>query len=195
MPTGWSPIRRVAYQFMAVDPTNLSIVVYPDPVLRRKAEPITEIDENVRGVARRMIELMHEAEGIGLAAPQVGLSWRMFVTVVPEPDRSESTPGAGLIYINPEIQVDSSDLVSHEEGCLSLPEIRGDLRRPSAVTITALDEQSRPFSRSSDEFITRVWQHELDHLNGVLIIDKMNPLDRLATRKAVKELELDAKEG
>lgn len=195
MPTGWRPLAGVTYQFMTIEIANLNIVLYPDPVLRQKAEPIAEIDETVRAVARRMIELMHGEEGIGLAAPQVGLPWRMFVTIVPQPEGAEGTPSAGQVFINPEIQVETGDLVSHEEGCLSLPEIRGEVRRPSSVTITALDERGRPFSFCSGDFIARVWQHELDHLNGVLIIDRMNPLDRMATRKAIKELELDAAQG
>jgi peptide deformylase len=168
---------------MDIDPSQLRIVQYPDPVLRRRAEPVGDIDDTVRAVARRMIELMHEAEGVGLAAPQVGLSWRLFVSRGEEEDAPED------VFINPELELLPGALVSHEEGCLSLPGITADIRRPPEVAMTALDLAGRPVSRRSEGFVARVWQHEFDHLNGVLIIDRMTPIDRLAMRKPLKALE------
>ncbi len=178
---------------MDLDPVSLTIVTYPDPILRQKAEPIGEITTTIRAVGEKMIELMHQADGVGLAAPQVGLPWRMFVTVVSQGEKAASIPGR--IYIKPEITIENRELTLLEEGCLSLPEIRGDIRRSVAVTLNALDPNGNPFSLTDDDFLARVWQHELDHLNGVLIIDKMNPMDRIAVRKTLKELEATTIEG
>ncbi len=166
---------------MSVDPSKLGILHFPAEVLRRKAQPITRFDEHLERVAMRMIELMHEADGVGLAAPQVGLPWRLFVA------NSRDQDDEDRVYINPRLALDG-DLVSHEEGCLSLPGIRADIRRPAQVTIVAFDVTGREFTMSSDTFLARVWQHENDHLDGVLILDRMTPIDRIATRRAVKEL-------
>jgi len=178
---------------MDLDPVSLTIVTYPDPILRQKAKPIGEITPTIRAVGEKMIELMHQAEGVGLAAPQVGLPWRMFVTVVSQDEQTATIPGR--IYINPEVTIENRELISLEEGCLSLPDIRGDIRRSAGVTVKALDPDGNPFSMTDDDFMSRIWQHELDHLNGVLIIDKMNPMDRIAVRKALKELEATTIKG
>jgi peptide deformylase len=167
---------------MSIDPANLRIVEYPDPVLRAKAEPVERIDETLRRVAARMIELMHEVDGLGLAAPQVGLCLRMFVTAARAGD------DADRVFINPRLRVVNRQVSVHEEGCLSLPGIRAEIRRPRGIEITATDLDGNDFTLSSEEFLARVWQHEFDHIEGVLIIDRMSPIDRLATRKALKEL-------
>lgn len=167
---------------MTVDPAQLRIVWYPDPVLRRKALPVDADDENVRAVATRMIELMHEADGVGLAGPQVGLSWRLFVT------NARDTDPEDRVFINPVVTLGRSELVLAEEGCLSLPEILVKVRRPDHAEISAVGLDGRPFTLAADGLLARIWQHELDHLDGVLIIDRMTPMDRLATRKALKGL-------
>ncbi len=171
---------------LTVDVSNLSILHYPAPVLRKRSEPLADIDERVREVAARMIELMHEAEGVGLAAPQVGLAWRLFVCRGAEEDDPED------VFVNPELELERSELEAHEEGCLSLPGIRADIRRPMAAKLTATDLRGQPVTRRAEGFMARVWQHEFDHLNGVLIIDRMTPLDRIATRRALKALEAGA---
>ena len=170
---------------MSVAAAALQILHYPAPQLRRRAEPVGEIDASVQAVAARMIALMREANGLGLAAPQVGMPWRMFVTNGGEdhPDR---------VYINPTLSVVNTALVLKEEGCLSLPGINVELRRPKAATINALNLAGQPFELSDDDVLARIWQHELDHLEGILIIDRMSPMDRLATRKILKELEATA---
>lgn len=168
---------------MSVDPAQLRIVHYPHHTLRTRAESVDAESGDVQAVARRMIELMHEAEGVGLAAPQVGLSWRLFVTGVVDP------PDGDRVFINPAIEVVNREAVVHEEGCLSLPGIHADIRRPVGVRITATDLQGNAFTLEDADFRARVWQHEFDHLNGVLIIDKMMPKDRLASRRAIRELE------
>ncbi len=167
---------------MDIDVARLRILCYPAAMLRTVAEPVDPIDDTVRAVAAHMFELMHEASGAGLAAPQVGLSWRMFVTKADEqrPD---------LVFVNPRLSELSSEPVEKEEGCLSLPGIHVDIRRPTAATVTALDLQGEPFTLRDEDLLARVWQHECDHLDGILIIDRMTPIDRIANRKAIKELE------
>jgi peptide deformylase len=170
-------------------------------VLRRRGADVSAVTDEVRAVARRMIELMFEAEGIGLAAPQVGLSWRMFVAHVPESeDRSlgdvpATATAHPVVYINPVLSEFSRDLTPYDEGCLSLPEISGDVRRPSQATITAVGIDGTPFTARGSGLLARCWQHELDHLDGVLIIDRMTPGSRLRNRAAVRRLEQDAEEA
>lgn len=156
---------------------------------------MAEVTDEVRAVGRRMIELMREAEGIGLAAPQVGLPWRMFVVHVPEGDeRSASAEPmtatrAPTVYINPVLSGLIGKLVSSEEGCLSLPDIRGDVLRPEVATIRATGLDGQEFTQSAGGLLARCWQHENDHLDGVLIIDRMTPLSRMSNKSAIRELE------
>jgi len=187
---------------MRVNPDQLKIIHHPAPVLRAKALPVQEITDEIRAVADTMLRLMKDAPGIGLAAPQVGLSWRLFVCDVPsdEDDRDpphptpppDTPPGwseGPIIAINPTLSEPSRDLLAYEEGCLSLPNITGDVRRPSEITLTALDEQGNQFSMRASGLLARCWQHEYDHLDGVLILDRMTAGARLKNRRAVKELE------
>jgi len=171
---------------MTVDPAKLHLTHYPAAILRIKAKPIEDINDEVRAVADRMIDLMHAEEGVGLAAPQVGLPWRMFVTDVVD-------DGGPRVYVNPTVTLLAGPRGVHEEGCLSLPGIRVDIERPNSASISAMGLDGQPINRISDSFVTRVWQHEFDHLNGVMIIDKMSTLDRLATRRILKELEAAAR--
>jgi len=183
---------------MAVDPSKLRIELYPTEVLRAKA-PETELTDEVRAVASRMIELMHAAEGIGLAAPQVGLSWRLFVAHVPAPppdeqddDRDDLAPSCTpepQAFVNPEIIEFSKDLEPYDEGCLSLPGITGEVRRPSSVLMraTTMDGSVAEFAASG--LLARCWQHEIDHLDGVMILDKMSQISRLKNRNKIKSLE------
>lgn len=171
---------------MAIDVSKLQLVIYPAAVLRQRAKPVTEVTDEVRAVAARMFELMRENDGVGLAAPQVGLPWRLFVT------NSKQDKDEDRVYINPRIVSLEGDLEPYEEGCLSLPEIRADIRRQPRATIVATDLEGREFTLTHDGLLARVWQHEQDHLDGILILNRMTPLDRLATRRAVKELESSA---
>lgn len=183
---------------MSLDPASLEIVIYPDPVLRQRADAIADITDETRAVAARMIELMHRAEGIGLAAPQVGLSWRLFVAHVPPDDgrSTDETPPTALatpvVFINPAVTMPSAELESHEEGCLSLPEIRGPILRPPQITIDAMDIEGTQFSMRVSGLLARCLQHEFDHIEGILIIDRFPQMARLRTRSAVRALERDA---
>jgi len=188
---------------MPVDVASLQILHYPAAALRRRADPVPKVDQEVRAVAARMIELMKLAEGIGLAAPQVGVPWRLFVAHVPdsddpEDDRSltDDPPSATrepVVYVNPVLSEPQRDLVPWDEGCLSLPEIRGEVRRPSQITITATDLGGEPFSIRAGGLLARCWQHEMDHLDGVLIIDRMTQLSRMKNKHAIADLEREAR--
>ena len=170
---------------MTADPSTLAIVCYPDPILREKTVPVDPSDPAVVSVAERMIDLMHDAEGVGLAAPQVGLPWRLFVT------NGGAVDPVDRVYFNPELELDqTSDIESDEEGCLSLPGIHIQRRRPTRATIRATGLDGEPFEMTEENFLARVWQHEFDHLEGVLIIDSMTPMERLKVRRALKDLRL-----
>ena len=170
---------------VAVDPATLRIVNYPAPILRQQAERIEKITSETQAVAMGMLALMHEAAGIGLAAPQVGLSWRLFVA------NPTGDPGDDQIFINPELVAPSRELVDQEEGCLSLPDVRAVIRRPLALTIRALNFDGQPFEFTSDELSARIWQHEYDHLEGILILQRMSAIDRMANRRAIRGLEAE----
>ena len=183
---------------MSIDPAALFIIHYPHPTLREKALPVGEVTGEVRAVAERMLELMNEAEGIGLAAPQVGLGMRLFVVNVPssedysvDADPPEASDGL-LVCIDPELSGFSDELEPYDEGCLSLPEITGSVRRPHEVTLTATGLDGERFTVRAGGLLARCIQHENDHLDGVLIIDKMQQLSRMKNRRAIKELEAQA---
>ena len=202
----------------AARPDSLRILHYPHPALRTRALPIptTHNDQQpalhpiVAEVANRMIHLMQNAPGIGLAAPQVGLPWRLFVAHVPKP--KPNTPEAeelandpdaqqllaqGIqlytdqptVYINPTITAYSKDLQPYEEGCLSLPDIHGTVRRPSTCTINATNLDAQPLTQTATGLLARCWQHELDHLDAILITDKFSLLDKRKAKRDLQALE------
>ncbi|MDQ3330936.1 MAG: peptide deformylase [Planctomycetota bacterium] len=152
----------------------LSIVKYPHPALRWESKPVVEIDDRLRDAVKQMFALMYEAKGIGLAANQVALPWRMFV-INPsgDPERTDEE----FVFLNPDIlRRKGSD--EGEEGCLSLPELYGPVRRSTSLVIEAYDLEGRAFRMDLDDFPARVVQHEYDHIEGVLFIDRMSDLKR-----------------
>lgn len=161
---------------------ELTVIKYPDPLLKRRAAPVTEFDGSLASLARRMFELMHENKGIGLAAPQVGISIRMFVVKLPDEGAQE------LVFVNPRI-VEPEGAVVAEEGCLSLPEVFIEKRRAARCGIVAQDVNGKPIEMKGEGLLARVWQHETDHLDGKLIIDYMSPSERIASKKKLRELE------
>jgi len=182
------------------DPSDLHLRIHPDQALRTKASPVGEVDENVQRVASRMIEVMRQEEGIGLAAPQVGLPWRMFVCIVPADPQAgpapegcvQDTGGKPIVCIDPKLTY-AGDLESLEEGCLSLPDIRGQVNRPAMVAMEATGLDGKRYTIQAASLLARCIQHETDHLDGVLIIDKFGQLDRLRTRSALRRLERKAR--
>ncbi len=149
------------------------IVKYPDPVLARKADPVTEFDADLQKLVDDMFESMYAAEGIGLAAPQIGVSKRLFIV-----DTSlGKDPAKKLALINPEI-VSTEGKQLEEEGCLSLPDIRDKVSRAFHVTMRAQNATGEWFETDGDELLARAFQHENDHLDGVLFIDRVSRLKR-----------------
>lgn len=186
-----------------VEPSKLRIELYPTEVLRTKASPLPVsegVTEPLKAVANRMIELMRGAQGIGLAAPQVGLPVRLFVAHVPtdpedesEPTQPPSSSESPQVFFNPEIIEFSKDLEPYDEGCLSLPGITGEVNRPSTVTMRATDIHGETVELQATGLMARCWQHEIDHLDGVLILDKMSQMSRLKNRSRIKAMEKAAK--
>ena len=153
-----------------------------DPVLRTKARPVERFDGALLDEVRRMQALMHDALGIGLAAPQIGISHRLLVYRV-EPD----SPIVALV--NPEIEWSSRDEEIGEEGCLSLPTVHVDVERPIAVLVHARDERGEELVVEATGLEARVIQHEIDHLDGVLILDRTSREQRKAAMRAMREAE------
>jgi peptide deformylase len=144
---------------------------YGDPVLRMKAREVEDFDDDLLRLVERMTILMHEAQGVGLAATQVGVLRRLFVF---------SDDGEDRVIVNPVITTSSKDTASEDEGCLSLREVNVLVDRASSVTIEGVDEHGEPVKLELDGHPARVVQHELDHLDGVLIIDRTNDESRRA---------------
>ncbi len=156
------------------------IVLMGDPVLRKEATEVEEITDEVRKLVQDMFETMYHAEGVGLAAPQIGISKRIFVIDV----RDEDQAGGRYALINPEIVGFSKDVEKSSEGCLSIPGLEEIVERPSAVQMKALDVDGNPIEIEGDELLGRALQHEFDHLNGILFLDRITPLKRkLAIKK------------
>ncbi len=153
------------------------IVVYGDPVLRKKAVDIEEGAFDVKEFANDMIETMHGANGIGLAAPQIGKSMRMFV-VDGRPLEEEGMEDFFKVFINPEILEEEGDSWKYEEGCLSIPGIREDVERNPVITIRYFDEDWVEHTDTFDGMKARIIQHEYDHIEGVLFTDHISPLKK-----------------
>ncbi len=165
----------------------MPIVLIPDPVLRQKAAPVDGVDDAIRQLMDDMLETMYDAPGIGLAAPQVGISKRVIVMDCSDDDDKPEP----IKMANPEIISLSEEKSTMEEGCLSIPDQRGDVTRPSAITVRYLDENNTQQELSCDGLLAVCIQHEVDHLNGVMFIDYLSRLKRdMIIRKMTKEARL-----
>jgi peptide deformylase len=163
-------------------PEQVNIINYPDPRLKRPSQPVECFDEELAALAGRMLELMKEHRGVGLAAPQVGRNIRLFVI------NPTGEPQDARVYVNPML-LDLEGEEEGDEGCLSIPGLSVKIMRSRDARIHAQDLHGNPVEEQASGYIPRIWQHELDHLNGVLIIDRMGPVARLANRRLLKELE------
>lgn len=151
----------------------LPILEYPDPRLRAVAQPVAQVDDDVRQLVENMAETMYAAPGVGLAAPQVGVALRIFVIDI----AGEDEPSDLRVFINPELlQTDGTQ--SWNEGCLSFPGISEDIKRAERVLVRALDRDGEPFELEAHGLMAVAIQHESDHLDGVLMIDKVGALKR-----------------
>jgi len=163
----------------------MKIVHYPHPALRHPAKPVSSIDKDLHLQIGRMMELMYDAKGLGLAAPQVALPFQLLVmNVTGDPTKPECEE----VYLNPVI-VERRGTVDDEEGCLSFPGLYQKIRRAKTIKIHAYDLKGQAIEKVVSDLEARAWQHEIDHLNGVLFIDKMGAIAKLTSRTAVKNFE------
>jgi peptide deformylase len=160
---------------------QLKIILYPDPRLRRISTDV-KFDADLGNLVKRMFELMREARGVGLAAPQVGQNLRLFIT------NPTGNPEDDRVYVNPQF-FDAEGEEIADEGCLSLPGIHVNVPRATSVRIEARDAEGNVFERLETGYAARICQHELDHLNGILLTDRMGPTAKLENRKLLKDLE------
>ena len=165
----------------------LKVYEYPHPVLKIKCEKVEKVDEEIRQLLDDMLETMYDAVGVGLAAPQIGVSKRIMV-IDESHDDEKKTP---LFMINPEIIEKSQDCILGEEGCLSVPDMRADVERFAEIKVKYLDYHGEEKILNADDFLAIVIQHEIDHLDGLLYIDRIS---RLKRQMLLKKLEKARKE-
>lgn len=164
----------------------LTIVKYPEPVLEQPGEPVTEFDAELRKFVADMFETTYASQGIGLAAPQVGVSKRITVVNL----SMGKDPKKKLVLINPEI-ISSDGRQYEEEGCLSFPDIREKVARAAKVRIRAQDENGKWFEMDGDELLARAFQHEIDHLDGIVFIFRMSALKRNLNLRKIRKMQND----
>ncbi len=165
---------------------DMKLRILGDEVLRQRAEALVDINDETRQLVKAMFVTMDEAKGVGLAAPQIGLSQRLFVL--------RSDDDIDRVFINPHIIATSQETCSFEEGCLSVPQIYAEVERPEKVSVQALDEHGKPFTLDAEGYLARIIQHEYDHLEGVLFIDRLDPelkeeAEKTIARKEEKKAE------
>jgi peptide deformylase len=169
-------------------PKTRPLVILPDPLLRQTSAPIERIDAELHTLIDDMFETMHANEGLGLAAIQVGVPRRLLVLEVPPPgpddadadgeDAKPRPPGERIVMINPQVLSLGSALRTHEEGCLSIPEVRVEIERPASLRVRYLDRAGKSVEREAEGLLATAIQHEIDHLDGKLIIDFLSRLKR-----------------
>lgn len=169
------PIDRRAGLTYLTAMTIRPILTLPDPVLRKVSQPVARIDETVKTLARDMLETMYDAPGVGLAAVQVGELVRLVVLDVGDEEDDQRHP---LVMVNPEIVTRGEELRMHEEGCLSIPDVRIEIERPGTVTVRYLDLDGKRRELQAEGLLATAIQHEIDHLDGRLIIDFLSRLKR-----------------
>ena len=156
--------------------------------LKKVSAPVSAFDQGLRELVGEMFKLMREAKGVGLAAPQVGENLRVFVM------NPTGEAGDDRVYVNPAL-TEAEGSEEAEEGCLSLPDIHVKVVRSKKITMQAQDVEGNPIEQTEAGFISRVWQHEFDHLNGILITDRTGPVAKMANRKKLKDLEDRCRNG
>lgn len=170
----------------------LPIIIAPDPRLKLVSAPVAAVDDDVRRLMDDMLDSMYAARGIGLAAPQVGVTKRVIVLDLARDD----DPPDPLCIANPEIVAAANDLVTTQEGCLSLPEHWADVTRPQSITVSYLDYENEVRSLDAEAMLATCIQHEMDHLEGILFVDHISSLKRnIILRKLVKTKKLETTEA
>jgi peptide deformylase len=169
------------------DELHFDLTLYPAPILRRPALAVAAFDEELARTVAAMFERMYESRGVGLAAPQVGLKKRLLVLNPTGEKADERT------FVNPEILERSGAPVIFEEGCLSFPGIYAEIERPALCRVRAWTVEGQPFEATLDGFESRILQHEHDHLEGILLVDRMSAADKVRHKAALDELVADFK--
>lgn len=159
----------------------LEILEFPDPRLRTRASPVSQVTDTMRSLIDDMFETMYAAPGIGLAATQVNIHQQLLVMDVSEEHDDPQ------VFINPEVEVLDPELGEYDEGCLSVPGFYESVSRPQKVSVSALDRDGRPFTRELTGLAAICLQHEVDHLNGKLFVDYLSPLKRQRIRKKLEK--------
>lgn len=165
--------------------TRLPIYVVPHAVLKKAAEPVTNITDDIRKLMDAMLDTMYAAEGIGLAAPQVGVSKCVIVMDVEQ--KEDNARVKPICMINPEVILSSDDMNVHEEGCLSIPGQYGEVERPKQVKVKYIDYDGNPQEIEADGILATCVQHEIDHINGILFIDHLSSLKRDMVLRKLKK--------
>ena len=168
----------------------LKLVLYPDPILKRRAAPLTKIDDDVRSRVREMFDLLYREHGVGLAAPQVGWSTRLFIAN----PKGEQDPASEQIYINPKIVVAEGE-IREEEGCLSIPNVRGLVTRSQKLKVVSQNLAGEVIEEECQDLKSRIIQHELDHLDGILFIVRLGFADKLRIKRKLRDLEEESGAG
>jgi len=164
-----------------IDFEKCQITRYPAEVLAHKAEPVEKIDEDIHRLVKEMTKIMLERKGIGLAAPQAGVSLRLFIISL------DGTAQNVKVYINPTVTPDGT-VVANEEGCLSVPGVFTKIRRYKKCKVTATDLDGNQFSEEAEGLYARALQHEYDHIEGIIIVNRMTQTARIAHRRQLKKL-------
>ncbi|MCG6956358.1 MAG: peptide deformylase [Gemmatimonadetes bacterium] len=167
------------------------IVIMGDPVLRQSAEEVDTFDEELETLVSDMFETMYAADGIGLAAPQVGILRRVLVVDL----RREDEPDARVALVNPRVTWQSQETDRQPEGCLSIPGLEDVVERPVSVRIEGYDPEGLPVALEVDDLYARALQHEIDHLDGILFVDRVTPLKRRMLLKKWKKLRAEAEKA
>lgn len=150
----------------------MQIVTIPDSVLRRKAHKVTEFNKELQSLIKDMVDTLHEAPGVGLAAPQVGISSRLIVVEYNIDEEDDDSPKKLYVLANPEIVETSEEMVSGVEGCLSVPDLVGEVDRHVSVVIKGQNKFGKPVKIKASGWLARIFQHEIDHLDGILFTDR-----------------------
>jgi len=167
------------------------IVYMGDPVLRTEAAEVTVFDDNLRALVRDMFETMYHADGIGLAAPQIGLSTRIIVVDLRRQDEDDPEPQR-IAIVNPVVTWESKEVEKQTEGCLSIPGLEEVVRRPAEVRVEGQDPDGNDIVIEADDLFGRALQHEIDHIDGILFVDRVSPLKRRMLLTKWKKIEAEA---
>uniref|UniRef100_A0A7C4VQZ0 Peptide deformylase n=1 Tax=Desulfatirhabdium butyrativorans TaxID=340467 RepID=A0A7C4VQZ0_9BACT len=171
---------------------RLTIYTFPSPILKRKVQPVVNIDGKLQQIIEAMAQTMYQAKGLGLAAPQVGIDARFFIYDVREKD----APNQLSVLINPRIVEAEGEIISSNEGCLSVPDYRSDVKRFERILVEGVDRNGTPLRFELEGLPAIVMQHEIDHLEGILFIDRISALKRnLYKNRILKKLKRESAGG